>query len=392
MSNKNNFSPLPFYDDKIEQKKWYAFGRDYVYLTPNKRILPFQIQREATTSIQKTSTEITADYIDNAYLDKDGNLIENASSKSGVGSIETHGLDTKYIYIENLPTPPFYSGLSEQIQGTSIAFLNTGGEVIKTLNPVPLGAKTWSGYITIPQDADTIYILQYTGGENATYFKAVEAPVPLESVSIFDADTDEQITTLDISKFNIVNKGDYDYICYNGNVVLTTDKHPTKMYVKVVDEDDNEWYSAYFGWCSACMEIRWWDDEDLEFDAGAVVYSNGYKNIMYFDAEIGMPDYEFEEEVAERSGYQFPISQVSYKRYRFNILAPEEVCDVMRFIRLSDHIQIVTNEWTYDATSFLITPTWQEQGYLAEVACEFTTNSVVKKIGKGVAVSKIINN
>ena len=29
MSNRNNISPFPFFLDKGEQIKWYAFGRDY---------------------------------------------------------------------------------------------------------------------------------------------------------------------------------------------------------------------------------------------------------------------------------------------------------------------------------------------------------------------------
>ena len=47
-----------------------------------------------------------------------------------------------------------------------------------------------------------------------------------------------------------------------------------------------------------------------------------------------------------------------------------------------------TKNDTYEATSFLMTPTWAEQGYLAEVACEFTTDTVAKKVGKGVTIAK----
>ena len=37
----------------------------------------------------------------------------------------------------------------------------------------------------------------------------------------------------------------------------------------------------------------------------------------------------------------------------------------------------------YECDTFLITPQWQTQGDLASVEIEFTTSTVVKKIGKG---------
>ena len=60
----------------------------------------------------------------------------------------------------------------------------------------------------------------------------------------------------------------------------------------------------------------------------------------------------------------------------------------MLFILFFYYFCIFTKNDTYEATSFLMTPTWAEQGYLAEVACEFTTDTVAKKIGKGVTIAK----
>lgn len=65
-------------------------------------------------------------------------------------------------------------------------------------------------------------------------------------------------------------------------------------------------------------------------------------------------------------------------------MAPEFLCDVMRFIRMADYIHI-TDKYgrEYDCDTFLITPKWQTQGDLASVEIEFKTNTVVKKIGRG---------
>ena len=65
-------------------------------------------------------------------------------------------------------------------------------------------------------------------------------------------------------------------------------------------------------------------------------------------------------------------------------MAPEFLCDVMRFIRMADYIHI-TDKYgrKYDCDMFLITPKWQTQGDLANVEIEFKTATVAKKIGRG---------
>ena len=388
MSNRNNISPFPFFLDKGEQTKWYAFGRDYVYLSPKRYILPFQIQREERKDFAP-SDAIVSEYID-GYLDKNGNLVEQSGLNAGVGSIDASEITNGYLYINNMPSPVFYQEITMRVKGAQIAFVNGSGQVIKVENPITeLGNTTWSGMVAIPQGTTTIYVTQYNkvvSEENATYNKVAITPKTIKSAVLRDAKTDAKIADLALA-FSYITIESKDYIVHKGEETAILEGFSDKMYLELSDGIDT-WYSAYFGFCEPCMRIEWYDVEDFLFDAGAIAYSDGYKNEMFFDAEIGMPEYEFEEEVAERNGYQFPISQISYKKYKFTILVPEEVCDVMRFIRLSDHIRISTKNDTYEATSFLMTPTWAEQGYPAEVACEFTTDTVAKKIGKGVTIAK----
>ena len=390
MSNRNNISPFPFFLDKGEQTKWYAFGRDYVYLSPKRYILPFQIQRAERKDFAP-SDAIASDYID-GYLDKNGNLVEQRDLNAGVGSIDASEISNGYLYINNMPSPIFYQEITMRVQGAQISFVNGSGQVLKVENPITeLGNTTWSGMVAIPQGTTTIYVTQYNkivSEENATYNKVAITPKTIKSAVLRDAKTDAKIADLALA-FSYITIESKDYIVHKGEETALLEGFTDKMYLELSDGIDT-WYSAYFGFCEPCMRIEWYDVEDFLFDAGAIAYSDGYKNEMFFDAEIGMPEYEFEEEVAERNGYQFPISQISYKKYKFTILVPEEVCDVMRFIRLSDHIRISTKNDTYEVTSFLMTPTWAEQGYLAEVACEFTTDTVAKKIGKGVTIAKSV--
>lgn len=388
MSNRNNISPFPFFIDKGEQTKWYAFGRDYVYLSPKRYILPFQIQRAERKDFAP-SDAIASEYID-GYLDKNGNLVEQSGLNAGVGSIDASEITNGYLYINNMPSPVFYQEISTRVRGAQIAFVNGSGQVLKVENPITeLGNTTWSGMVAIPSGTATIYVTQYNkvvSEENATYNKVAITPKTIKSAVLRDASNDAKIADLSLA-FSYVTIEGKDYIVHKGEEIARSEGFTAKMYLELSDGIDT-WYSAYFGFCEPCMKIEWYDVDDFLFDAGAIAYSDGYKNEMFFDAEIGMPEYEFEEEVTERNGYQFPISQISYKKYKFTILVPEEVCDVMRFIRLSDHIRISTKNDTYEATSFLMTPTWAEQGYLAEVACEFTTDTVAKKIGKGVTIAK----
>lgn len=138
---------------------------------------------------------------------------------------------------------------------------------------------------------------------------------------------------------------------------------------------------------SSYLKIEWWDDEDFVMDAGIIVYkyANGtqFRNELYLCADIGKPEYIFEEEGKTRDGYFFPIKQISEKRYRFNFLASEYLLDVMRFIRMADYAQIIKNGQTYTLDTFLLTPEWEDNGDVASVEAEFDTATVAKKIGLG---------
>lgn len=135
------------------------------------------------------------------------------------------------------------------------------------------------------------------------------------------------------------------------------------------------------------LKIEWWDDKDFIMDSGVIIYAdnlgtNIYKNILYLQSDLAKPDYIFEEEGETRDGYFFPIKQISEKRYKFTFLAPEYVLDIMRFIRMSDHIKITYRGQEYYPDTFLITPSWEPSGQLASVICEFDTDTVAKKIGR----------
>ncbi|MGL5979853.1 MAG: hypothetical protein ACRCZY_03060, partial [Phocaeicola sp.] len=132
-----------------------------------------------------------------------------------------------------------------------------------------------------------------------------------------------------------------------------------------------------------CVRITWGDANNLYYEGGHIDYSDGFKNVVYLNADIGKPDYKFDEEGEDRDGFFFPEKQMSEKIYNFTFVAPEYLCDAMRTIRMSDSISIVYEDVQYTCDKFQMTVKWQTQGNLAAVECEFQTNTVIKKIGSG---------
>ena len=179
----------------------------------------------------------------------------------------------------------------------------------------------------------------------------------------------------------------YDVIVYPSLLPFAIDT-PDGIYYARMTDGVNVWYSEMFtivGDLSGYLKIEWYDVENFVFDAGQIVYQNPkFHNVLYLCTELGKPEYTFEEEGETRDGYFSPEKQISEKTYRCMALAPEYLCDVMRFIRMSDKV-FVTDKYgrQYDCDTFLITPKWQTQGDLASVEIEFETATVAKKIGRG---------
>ena len=183
----------------------------------------------------------------------------------------------------------------------------------------------------------------------------------------------------------------YDVILYPATLPMPINMLDGIYYMRMSDGVQT-WYSEMFTVVqdvSGYVKVQWWDIENLVFDAGQIVYTNpAYKNTLYLCTELGKPEYEFEEEGQDRDGYFFPEKQISTKKYKCTILAPEYLCDVMRFIRMADYIRVRDKYGNvYNCDTFLITPKWQTQGDLASVEIEFKTDTVVKKIGRGYLAS-----
>lgn len=175
----------------------------------------------------------------------------------------------------------------------------------------------------------------------------------------------------------------YDVIVFPGLLPVFTQFADGQYYARISD-GTQVWYSDIFTVVNDIdpyLKIEWWDDADFVMDAGRIVYTDpAFKNIAYLQAEIAKPEYVFDEDVEQRDGYLFPVKMISEKKYKFSFLASEYILDVMRFIRMADHIRITNGGQVYRPDSFLLTPEWESVGDVAAVSVEFETDTVAKKL------------
>lgn len=208
----------------------------------------------------------------------------------------------------------------------------------------------------------------------------------IEGKTIWNLTEQMKETGLTVKRFS---DDGYDLIIYPGTLPMAI-MTPEGLYYAEISDGVQRWYSEVFNIVRTVddyMSIEWWDEEPLYYSGGHIEYSGEtFKNRVYLPTQVGKPEYDFSEEGENRDGYFFPEKQLSEKIYKFSFVAPEYLCDAMRIIRMSDHIKITSRGETYLADSFLITPKWQEQGDLAVVEAEFESDTVIKKIGRGVRI------
>ena len=216
---------------------------------------------------------------------------------------------------------------------------------------------------------------------------APTAPIEVYLVD-FDSGTETDISA-ELQGLSTVQIDSCSLIVYPSIMPMATAFEQGRYYLRLVYTyagGSQEFFSEVFTWVASVqnyLKVEWYDRENLLLDDGAICYKTPLyrvKHFLYLATELGKPDYTFEEEGEQRDGYFFPTKQLSEKVYRFTFVAPEYLCDVMRFIRMADHIQITADGYTYNADTFLITPKWQTQGNLASVEVEFETDTVAKKI------------
>ena len=176
----------------------------------------------------------------------------------------------------------------------------------------------------------------------------------------------------------------FKLIKYPGTLPVNSIKHEGQYYIRLRSSSGKYFYSDVFTVYNRVddyLELEYTNSYNFELKNGIVDFSDNFKFKCYLPAQIGKPEYDFEEEATERMGYTFIESQVSKKLYKFTFLAPEYLCDALRIVRLCNDKQITSKGQVYDLATFSMKPEWEEQGDLAAVECEFETDTVISNIG-----------
>lgn len=392
MIPNNNISPLPWYKSVSFQnaRKWWIYNRIYPLFAPLGYLPSFQITTPVLVDLSKWAAfvaTIRPGELSGTYpvpLAGDGTYLDLLASDFPDGKV----------YLQNIPwvDPDDYMIMAVNSQTN---------EVIDTVeHPNNDTQAPWSGIYTIPAGADTILVqvLDHTTQDVSEITARVGAGyAKISAVEVYNAHSDSLVGSFAagnpfFSAQRVYNFGDTDIVTYYSDLQSTIPQGAIdwafgegQYYLKATIGTE-VYFSEVFtivgtAFAPEYLTIRWWDSEDFVMDAGRIVYQDGYKNSLMLNTSLAKPEYPFEEEGETRDGYFFPTKQISEKHYRFKFFASEYLLDVMRFIRMSDYVEIYYNGQRYSLDTFLITPEWEDNGDVASVEAEFDTATVAKKIG-----------
>lgn len=263
----------------------------------------------------------------------------------------------------NISVLPFYKNIDEQNHKKSYAYGSIFPLIVPSNQLIPF--QIMRQHSNVDLTGITAHLFDYKGNQ----VRIITQPLK---------DAGMQIVHFDSLGYDIIV-----FPAYSAAFDLPIGAH----YIRI-SEGVNTWYSDIFTIVDDVrnfIKIEWGDVQNAVFPQGQIVYRNpNFLNRLYLKTEIGKPEYTFDETAEPRDGYNFVEKQISEKTYRCTALGPEYICDVMRFIRMSDFIYVYDQFGRkYNCDSFLITPKWLDQGDLASIEIEFQTDTVVKKIGRG---------
>ena len=374
MARLNNFSVLPWYDFRNEQdfRHWWVYGHIYPLYGSKDGIIPSQLSRASLDGYNPKTRIFSGSALSNTAIDEYGNLVTATGSTCwNFGDISAYDGETLMIVNKQIVE----NGMSWTIldDGSPIDYGN-GDTLI-----VNLGGGT------------TTLVVQWKSGQSELWLMSdTEAPLLPTLMEAYTPDGAFVASVWKPGLWAAKRVGSVDYLVSTTSAFSTS--LPEGQYYFKLSDGTNTWYSDVFTAISSdnlhrLVLVRWYDDTDFVMDAGRIVYvSPSYQNELYLRAEIAKPKYEFEENGDTRDGVFYPTKLISKKVYQMHTLAPEYLLDVMRLIRMADHVVVCTwdeegNPYPMDAAAFLITPEWEAEGDVAGVAIEFETDTIAKKIG-----------
>jgi hypothetical protein len=218
--------------------------------------------------------------------------------------------------------------------------------------------------------------------------KTGDAVTAATLVRVSDGSTSDVLAEMQLKGLEVLQPDgeDLDIVIYPGTISL--DYSNLGNHYLVLSDGTNTWYSEYFCFrdgTEGLVRIEYYHGEDFCVPGGIVRYRAPYKNRVYLCTDIGKPVYEYQEEVIERDGRNFPTKQISIKRFKFNVVLPEFLIDALRLVQLHDFVEVYNyrDGRNYEVDELEMNdPSWEDFGDLADVTFEFTTDTVVVNAGR----------
>ena len=154
--------------------------------------------------------------------------------------------------------------------------------------------------------------------------------------------------------------------------------------------DDKSYYSGIFKMVKSLVgdgygytAIRWTMDDDLFTSEGIFVGAeSNLVNTLYTCEQLAYPEYELETVGDTIDGQYKPVTRTLQKIYHLNIVANEQLCDALRFMLLSDNIEVWDGVKWHRAIHAKWSSQWLDDGKTAKVTFDFEFDFVAKKNGK----------
>jgi hypothetical protein len=283
--------------------------------------------------------------------------------------------------LSNISPLPFYTSISGQHHRKSYAF----GQVYPLITPInkilPFQIFARGAYASSDSARTSTSVTDGASFNKSFNFSFATPRAIRGGIELYDYETDSVIAALPLT-LEINQANDMYSVRYLGKETFPEVKEG-RFYL-AINVGGQTLYSEVFtavADTSCYLKLKYSNSHPFNFAEGAIDFSNDFFFECYLDTQIGKPEYTFEEEATTRMGYTFIESQVSKKTYRFVALAPEYLCDALRIVRLCNNKVIEAEGRVYRALTFSINPTWEEQGDLASIECEFEIDSVISNIG-----------
>lgn len=107
------------------------------------------------------------------------------------------------------------------------------------------------------------------------------------------------------------------------------------------------------------LKLQWSNTCNL----GRIYYDGDFRNMIYFDSEVGKPEYEYEvEEEYNSEGVLIATYQRLNKVYKFEVFVPEYIVDALQAMQLHDTITltVINTGYTGTITNVKVDVSWED--------------------------------